>query len=247
MTCSAAEPFLLDDLADLAPEVQSHVAGCTDCQRLRDDLRETQTVLRAHLTTPPPEALRSAFAAHLEEVKRSRWTESSLAPDRAPARPALRFVRRGAVLGAVFALGALSVVLTRPQGAARSYAVFEQLDSPSSAERLAGILTVRDEVEEVPEQAIVDALLVTLHSDPSVNVRVAALDALTPYGGRERVRVGVLRALAADSEPLVQMAALRFVEAHQPSGAPRALDVLLAQPDLEPLVRSQAETLTVSI
>ncbi|MEM6328262.1 MAG: HEAT repeat domain-containing protein [Bacteroidota bacterium] len=247
MTCSAAEPYLLDDEADLPPDVRAHFDECADCRRLRQDLRETQAMLRDHLATPAPETLRPAFAAHLEEAKRDLARDRPPASDRGAVRSIGRRVRWAAAFAVVFILGAMSMVWLQPRDGAEEPTVLAQLESDSPSERLAGVMAASMETEEAPERSLVDALLITLLTDPSVNVRVAALDALSAYGDRERVRLGVLRALAADSEPLVQMAALRFVEAHQPPEASQALGALLSQPDLEPLVRSQAEILTVSI
>lgn len=243
MTCHDAEPFLLD--ADPSPDVQVHLAGCAECSHLREDLLTTGAMLRDHLDAPVPVDVRTGFYTLLGEAKReqavprpSLWLRLGL------GRPRLRWALS---LATVFVLGALSMLLLRPRTAPLDDAVLAQFESPSSTERLAGVYAVSAGSGRVPHRAIVDALLVTLHTDPSVNVRVAALDALTPFGDRERVRIGVLRALADDPEPLVQMAALRFVEAHQSEDARRALEALLAQPDLEPLVRSEAQTLTVSI
>ena len=85
MTCSTAEPFLLDAPADLAPDVRAHLAACAECSRLRADLLDTGAELRAHLATPVPETLTPDF------LRRSQ--DSRLAPDRAPARLGSRRAR----------------------------------------------------------------------------------------------------------------------------------------------------------
>jgi hypothetical protein len=53
---------------------------------------------------------------------------------------------------------------------------------------------------------VTDALFKTLNSDPSVNVRLAALEAIAPYSRIGKVREGLIRSIAQQDSPLVQVA-----------------------------------------
>ena len=45
----------------------------------------------------------------------------------------------------------------------------------------------------------------TLNNDPNVNVRLAALEALVPFTGQGAVREGLIRSIANQDSPLVQL------------------------------------------
>ena len=240
MTCHDAEPFLLNPQLDAG--TQAHVETCADCQSVRAELMASQGILRAHVETPAPPALRTAFYTMLGDLQRSqtqsasRWTWLQI------GRP--RLLRLGMAFMTVFALGALSMYLA--QSESRSIqpeveALVAQLEAPSPTLRLTGIYTVSD--GSMTEARVRDALITVIQTDPSVNVRVAALEALAPSTDDPDVRTAIVHVLGSDSEPLVQLAALRVLEAHQSTEVRQALDELLEQPDLEPLVRDHVRAI----
>ena len=92
------------------------------------------------------------------------------------------------------------------------------LQQQSASERLRGV-SWSSQVPQ-PEEAILSALLQTLNSDPNVNVRLASVDALRRFGGREGVRRDVAEALPQQESPLVQIALIDFLlEAEGPEAA----------------------------
>lgn len=240
MTCHDAEPFLLDPQLDAG--TRAHLETCADCQSVRAELVESQGLLRAHMETPAPPALRTAFYTMLGDLQRaeaqpaSRWAWLQI------GRP--RLLRLGVAFLAVFALGALSMYLAQSEsGGAQPEveALVAQLEAPSPTLRLTGIYTVPDRL--VTESRIREALIAVIHTDPSVNVRVAALEALASSTDAPDVRTAIVHVLGSDPEPLVQLAALRVLEAHQSTEVRQALDELLEQPDLEPLVRDHVRSI----
>lgn len=246
MNCPDVEPFLLDSPDSFDAEVRQHVATCAHCQAAQVALAESQTLLRGHLAVPPPPAVRTTFYTALGDMQRQQRSTTSAwrwLPiwRRSPFRLTAAFLL-------VFALGALSLfAVQRGEGsAAEINTVLAQLSDPSSAMRLAGVYTFADEV--LDEARVREALLTVIKIDPSVNVRVAALEVLALYSSEDLVRAAVVQVLGSDPAPLVQMAALRFLETHHAADVREALDALLEQPDLEPLVRAQIHTLlTASI
>ena len=78
------------------------------------------------------------------------------------------------------------------------------------AENIRAVLELRD----LEEEAILAQLDTLLH-DPSVNVRLAAVDALRRFSSRDDVRQGTQRAAADVSSPLLQIAVIDYlVETH---------------------------------
>ncbi|MFN8059819.1 MAG: HEAT repeat domain-containing protein [Vicinamibacterales bacterium] len=78
------------------------------------------------------------------------------------------------------------------------------LQQQSANERLRG-LSVTAQLDR-PDDAVLTALVATLASDPNVNVRLSAVDALKSFGAEVRVRDGLLDALPRQQSPLVQIA-----------------------------------------
>ena len=92
------------------------------------------------------------------------------------------------------------------------------LQQQSASERLKGV-TSSSQIEQ-PGSEVVSALIETLRHDSNVNVRLASVDALRRFGGREAVRRDVVEALPQQESPLVQIALIDFLlEAQGPEAA----------------------------
>ena len=65
------------------------------------------------------------------------------------------------------------------------------------------------------DERVLTALLDSARSDPNVNVRLAAVDALAGFADQRAVRTSLIDALEAESSPLVQLAVLEAVAGEQ--------------------------------
>jgi anti-sigma-K factor RskA len=117
--------------------------------------------------------------------------------------------------------------------------VLSMLQQQSASARLEGVnFTTRD--EQLNPQ-VLSALLRTLRYDPSVDVRLAALDALSRHPAQPQVRSNVMNALQEQQSPLVQVALIdQLVEWHDREAKPH-LEELRRSPDLNPTVRQHAD------
>jgi L-fucose mutarotase/ribose pyranase (RbsD/FucU family) len=117
--------------------------------------------------------------------------------------------------------------------------VLSMLQQQSASARLEGVnFTTRD--EQLNPQ-VLSALLHTLRYDPSVDVRLAALDALSRHSAQPQVRSNVVNALQEQQSPLVQVALIdQLVEWHDREAKPH-LEELRRSPDLNPTVRQHAD------
>ncbi|WP_020402443.1 HEAT repeat domain-containing protein [Gracilimonas tropica] len=75
------------------------------------------------------------------------------------------------------------------------------LEGSSAADRLKAV-NISSEFSTVDLDAI-HALLFTLNNDPSVNVRIQAVEALKRWGDDERVRRGLVRSISTQESPIV--------------------------------------------
>ena len=74
---------------------------------------------------------------------------------------------------------------------------------------------------------VTSALLQTLNNDENVNVRLAALDALKPFTKDSQIREALIRSIANQKSPLVQVAMAELMVALQEKAAVGELQKLL--------------------
>lgn len=117
--------------------------------------------------------------------------------------------------------------------------VLSMLQQQSASARLEGVSWSTREQQIDPQ--VLSALLHTLRYDASVDVRLAALDALSRHSAQPQVRSSVLNALHEQQSPLVQVALIdQLVEWHD-RGAKAHLEKLRQSQDLNPAVRQHAD------
>ncbi len=112
------------------------------------------------------------------------------------------------------------------------------LQQDSASERLRGVSFGRQ--TSGSDERVLAALLDTLRRDPDVNVRLAAVDALAPALGRPAVRDQLLQELDRQPSPMVQIALIDTLLAHDrhgTSGTLPRLRELGGDPALDATVR----------
>jgi hypothetical protein len=82
------------------------------------------------------------------------------------------------------------------------------LQQPSSSERLRGVQY--SSMVTRPDQETLDALLNTLNYDQTLNVRLAAVDALAMFYDQDVVRLGLIESLSRQTSPLMQIALINL-------------------------------------
>jgi hypothetical protein len=109
--------------------------------------------------------------------------------------------------------------------------------SGSATERLRAV----NQSQELPlaDQQVIEALLNTLNNDPSINVRLAALEALHRHAGHAQVREGLVRAFEQQDSPLVLIALAQEVATLQEKRAVGPMQRLLEQEELDSTVKQQ--------
>jgi len=268
MNCSRAQerfPELLDDRlteADTA-EVRAHLASCPDCQREYSSLAQILSAVDKLPSPKPGPRLRANFYAMLEEEK------NSAASIRAAVTRRQRAARVSMWRWILFPVAAAVIALlsftfgTRyaPQAAPvptddsalkRELAElrtkvdsvgqlvgYSLLQQRSTSERLQTVLATLD--EKNPNQKVLGNLIGALALDPSVNVRLSALDALYPHANQQVVRAGVLASLPREQNPLVQVAMIDFLVAARDRDATPELEKIARTETFDRAVRDAAK------
>lgn len=223
MSCAYFEERLTGLLrGDLAAEdrgaVLAHLSTCEACRRRHADLENAWLALDMLDEPCPPVSpgVRRGVVRMIEAVAGSPSDWRSDASGQRPVswhgnawKPALGVA---AALVAAF-VGGWALRASSAEGPARfadRLAELEQavlvarLESADAVARLAAVESAITDVRAHPD--VVAALLRTLAEDRSVNVRLAAVEALTPALNERTVALRVARIANNDRSPLVQLA-----------------------------------------
>jgi anti-sigma factor RsiW len=237
--------------------VEQHIAECADC-------REEVVIWKKLSLLPveqPSAGSRARFEAMLRAYQTGRSDKASAGFER-PKRAAVWSWLRSPV-GAVAWSAALLVIgifggnyfgsrvvhtstdrdeitaLRSEMTNMRQMVVLSMLQQQSASERLQAVSYSRREDQLDPQ--VMSALVHTLRYDGSVDVRLAALDALSRHGAQPQVHKGVVDALQEQQSPLVQVALIDLmVEWRDPDAAQR-LRNFVQTPNLNPTVKQRAD------
>jgi HEAT repeat protein len=113
------------------------------------------------------------------------------------------------------------------------------LERQSATSRLEGI-SWSSRVEH-PDSDLVSALLSTLNSDPNINVRLSALDAVEKFSGDPTVRKALVESISHQDSPLVQIALIDAVVHMRDDTAATELRKLTGDREVNAAVRQRAE------
>ena len=121
----------------------------------------------------------------------------------------------------------------------RQMVALSMLQQQSASQRLEGVSWTRREEHLDPQ--VLSALMHTLRYDASVDVRLAALDALSRHAGQPQVKKTVVDALQEQQSPLVQVALIDQLVEWRDGDAAAGLAKLRQLPNVNPTVRQRAD------
>jgi len=244
MNCQRIQESFLDYQDGRLPPaeanaVRAHLKTCLECQREWAGLQEISLKLDRLPPVAPSPRLRAQFYAMLETHRRAADAPSPFALMRSrldrifaallPARPALQFALVCFVLAAGLLVGARFLhppvdpatadtiaKLQRKVDSMVPLVTYSVLQQQSTTERLKTVLGTLNLKQS--DQQVVNGLLNALAFDPSVNVRLSALEALYPHADQPAVRSAVTASLPREPSPLVQVTMIDFLAAsHDPT------------------------------
>jgi len=253
--------YLQGRLSDIqAKEVEKHLVECAACGE--------EAALWQKLALLPEEqpsnALRSKFKAMLEGYQSGRLEKKSPAAEKSKAPvpmlwglgnwrqlPAAGIVWACLFLACGYFVGRHSEretnPATTPQIAAmqqeveamRTTVALSMLQQQSASQRLEGVSWSTR--LPAPDSKVLEALMHTLQFDNSVDVRLAALDALSRYAGRPEIRSNLVDALQTRQSPLVQVALIDLLVDLHDKGAVTQFKKFQQDPKLDPAVKKRVD------
>lgn len=252
-----------------AAELRTHLASCPTCQREWAALQEITRKLDSLPAPAPSPRLREQFYAMLETHERQAGNSRPFAFARSrldrffdallPHRPSLQFAFSLALLAGGVLVGAR---LLAPEPVAIAVPVADEsakkeiealrkrmddmgqlvaaslLQQKSTSDRLKTVLATMDLAN--PDRKVLADLVGALAFDPSINVRLSALEALAPHTGDSLVRAGLLSALPRETAPLVQVGMIELLAAAGERDAAPVLDKLARDEAADKNVRDAA-------
>ena len=255
MTCEKAKEQFADYLVgDIEPsaetEIRAHIASCASCREELEGLSAVWAKLGVLPQEQPSGRLRANFYAMLEDTKRKPanrivafWKE--FWSFRKPAYSfsfGLVLLVVGIGAGAFLRSGSDSgkaAALHQELQDMRQTVALSMLDRPSATERLEGISWTAG--LDKPGDKTIKALVDKLDGDPNINVRLAAVDALYLFRADPSVKASLIRSLANQDSPLVQVALIDLLVEIREQRAADALKQLIGNAKLAPQVKEHAE------
>lgn len=258
MNCDQASERIVELLrgelaGPAATELSEHLRDCPSCAREAAELPALwqDMAARAPEEAPSP-ALRARFYTMLAEERRTARQRAPLGERLTRALGGLWPRRPAWQMGVAAALLVVGVVVGRASGPlgggkgeigdlrqeVRSLShlvAISMLQQDSAASRLQGVSYGRRAAAS--DGRVLAALVEAATRDPNVNVRLAAIDALSPELARPAVRDELLASFPSQPSPLLQIALVDAVAGADGTAARRALSNLLDLPRLDPAVR----------
>ncbi|MGV3601420.1 MAG: HEAT repeat domain-containing protein [Dyadobacter fermentans] len=247
-------------------EINRHLAECLSCQEEFAADKQIWDGMAKIRIPEPGEAMRANFYTMLDEFKESekaaaRFSFQSMMESIRDSIPAqwtvpqwtlqvgfsLLLVGLGWVIGSrtnrstpnVTAYQQQIETLAAQVQDMKSTMMLSLLENPSATERLRAV-GYTSEIAQADDR-VLEALFTTLNNDPNVNVRLVTLEALTQYAGEASVREGLVKSLALQDSPMVQVALADVMVKLQEKRSVKALKTLLKKEDLNDLVKVKIE------
>jgi len=247
--------------AETAATVLAHLAGCPACRRELATIQELLAQVDAAAVPAPSPRLRSGVFAAIAAEKRAQGPATGAAapaPRHAPRRSAWSWLNQALAAFGLLAIGYVAGTRwasprpadpsterelaslqsqVRAMGQLVGYSL-QQQEQHSTNDRIEGVLTSATRRQPTPQ--VINDLIGALALDPSVNVRLNAVEALYAHADQEVARTGVLISLPREESPLVQVAMIDFLVAAKDRDAGPVLERLSATATADTNVREAA-------
>ncbi len=121
----------------------------------------------------------------------------------------------------------------------REMMMLQMIKDPMATERLKAV-SLSAELPEV-NKTVIEALFTTLNYDDNDNVRLVTLETLAQWADRPLVREGLIKSMAHQESPIVQLSMAELMIQLQEKRALQPIRDLLKNPGLNPAVKQELE------
>jgi HEAT repeat protein len=233
---------------ELGKYVERHIEKHPDARKEYDELKTVIDLLNQEEELEVPEKGKTEFLKMIEEQKKKKPEAVEIEMKN---RFSLNRIYRVAAAVALIVMGYAGSRWVNNIGQSDIQAMKQELnemkelvvmtmmkqDSPS--ERIKGVLTAQ-EIEEADEE-ILNALITTMNSDDNVNVRMAALEALTYYANSEMVKDAFIHALLNQDNPTIQIKLITILVNLDEKRAVQPFQKMIEDENISTFVKDEAQ------
>ena len=234
---------------DILLKMDKHLEECHTCQEEFIQTGKLLDIFTNSTDEAPASNVKTDFYAMLENEINKQSAKGSGEAIKTRKLPVYQIVAAAVILLCFgYFAGMLTVKhsLTRTEIAGLRHEIQKlqensyvlSLHQPSSSERLKIVNTVGKEFSN--NEQVLNALIHTLNTDISVNVRMAAAYALVPHADREQVRTAIIQSFENQSEPILQITLINILTGMQDKRAKPLMEELLNREDILPEVKEHA-------
>lgn len=230
--------------------VKEHLNRCASCRNELENLAEVLTGIERMEDVEPPAEVRRNFLTMLEEEKanirggqqkaRKIWLYNPFSQVAA----GLVILLAGAFLGMMLNLrpssGTQEIAQLRSDLEQTKQMLFmAKLDQNSASQRIQAVNYTQGFSQ--PDDNVLKALAETMNSDENVNVRMAAMHALTRFSNNDFVRDALVNSLSIQKDPLLQITLINILVTIRENKAKEPMQELLKKEETIEAVKQMAE------
>lgn len=246
-------PQYLDNLleGDIKNKVENHISVCEDCTGELEKLKVLFKAFEQEEKAIPPNSIRNTF---LEQLALEKQNTAKVVPlHKNPLSRGKNWMGNLLKLAASVALLLGSYMLGKYQEGQKSsieiaaaesrnadmkqIAMISLMENKSASKRIQGVNFVVQ--FESPDEEIVKALTDRMLHDENVNVRSAAVDALSRFLKSDTVKTAFIKALRTEKDPGIQIVVLQNLVHIQEKKIVEPMKKLLEQEDTQPFVKKE--------
>ncbi len=211
--------------------IEQHIGECSACSRVLGELKQVWKRLGEISDEEPGPELRTRFLAALEEqVKEQAPREVTEQVPLHLGRNMVSFPYLFPRLAAAAVLIAAGFLAGRMTNQSHDIASLNQQVSELKTLVTASIINQRSAITRIeglslagrvqdPDEQFLSLLLMTLNTDQDVNVRLAAVSALSNFQSNQWVRQELVKSLARENSPPVQVSLIELLVEMREEGA----------------------------
>lgn len=192
-------------------EIKNHIEGCRECKKEAEELGLVVELTGSMPEEIPPVSLKASFYEMLNEEKGKIEMKNPIyLPFWLQIAAGLVLLVAGMFTGSILfpqrgEVESQSEIAALQQDIKemKQLVVYSLLRQESASERIKAVSYAMEFTE--PERELTEALLNTLNYDPSVNVRLSAIQALSNFSYNGEIRSGLIESLEKQYDPMVQI------------------------------------------
>jgi hypothetical protein len=233
---------------ELGKYVERHIEKHPEALKEYNELKEVINLLDIDNELDVPEKGKSDFLTMLEEQKGKASETGNIRKINWLNKSTFYQVAAAVTLILVGYLGSLWVdsfrqsnfqALENELNDMKELVIKTMMKQESASERIQGVLTV-NELKE-PDEEILNALITTMNYDDNVNVRMAALEALTNFADYELVKNAFIQALLNQDNPTIQIKLISILVNMEEKRAVDPIQKMIDDENISTFVKDEAQ------